>query len=631
VPATRALWTLNRACAFRNLFRALWIGSIVFTAGVLPVCSETRRVILLFDERPELPGLAALDAEFVQALSPPPGDKIEIYREEMDASRFGSERYRSLLRNFLTAKYADTKIDLIVTVMGGALNFVLGEAPSSEGPFLPGTPIVFCGVDAQNLSGRTLPPHVRGISVKRVFAPTLEIALRFQPTPQRVVVVGGTSAFDARLLEDARQEFRAYENLVSFTYLTNLAFDRLLAEVAQLPPRTIVMYTSLFQDGAGEAFVPHDAVARISAAASVPVYGFVDQYIGRGIVGGSLYSLAAQGTQAARLASDVLSGRQSQPALSEIASSRLVFDWRQMKRWNIAPGELPPGSEIRFRDTQIWEQYPWETAAAASVLFVQAGFIFLLLHERSRRRSAEVEARQRLHELAHIGRQATAGEMSASIAHELNQPLGAILNNVETAAIILDSPSPDIAEVKAILNDVRRDDVRASEVIRRLRSLLKHRPFVTGQVDLNEVVGEVISLCRASAAAAQIRIERQPGPSDLRVEGDPIQLQQVVLNLIMNAIEATEGKRAREITCNSWKDGTSAVISVRDHGLGIPEEKLEQIFKSFVTSKEQGMGMGLSIARTIVEAHGGSIWAENAPGGGAVFRVRLPLVDGPRE
>ena len=438
--------------SIRTLLRALWIGCILFGAGILPASAETRRVILLFDERSELPGLAALDADFVRSLNSASADRIEIYREDMDLSRFGSEPYKDLLRNFLRAKYSHTKIDLIVPVMGPALDFVL----SGEAAFPPEAPIVFCGVDSRYLAGRSLPPHVRGVTLKRDFAPTLEIAFRLHPSTQRVVIVGGTSAFDTQLLESARQEFRAFEGRVSFTYLTALPFQQLLTEVAQLPPRTIVMYTSLFQDGVGEAFVPHDAVSRISAAASVPVYGFVDQYVGRGIVGGNLYSLAAHGTRAGMLAADVLNGKQAEPAVIEAASNKLVFDWHQMKRWNIGAADVPLGSEIRFRDSRVWQQYPWETAAAAAALLLQAAFIFVLLYEHSRRRSAELELRQRLDELAHIGRHATAGELSTSIAHELNQPLGAILNNVETAAILLNSPKPDIDEVKAILEDVKR-------------------------------------------------------------------------------------------------------------------------------------------------------------------------------
>ena len=393
----------------RGLLKALWVACSLLTGGVPPVSSETRRVILLFDERQELPGLAAIDPEFVKALNARPGDRVEIYREQVDASRF-DDHYRARLRNFMAEKYADRKIDVVVTVFRSALDFVLGDDASTKRPFPPGTPVVFAGLDADDLAGRTLPPEVRGVLLKRAFAPTLELALRVHPNTRRVVVVGGTSAFDLHLLDDARREFQAYEDRVTFDYTNTLPFDQLLTQLANLPPGTIVLYTTVFQDGAGQPFVPHDAVARVSAAANVPVYGFLDQYVGRGIVGGTLYSLASQGTEAARFASDLLKGAHSESRISELGTSEVVFDWRQMNRWKIAAGDVPEGSEIRYRDLRLWEQYPGQTAAGLGVIVAQAAIIFLLLHEHRRRRSAEMDSRRRAAELIHVGRHATAGE-----------------------------------------------------------------------------------------------------------------------------------------------------------------------------------------------------------------------------
>ena len=154
-----------------------------------------------------------------------------------------------------------------------------------------------------------------------------------------------------------------------------------------------------------------------------------------------------------------------------------TFDWRLMQRWGITENRLPPGSEIRFRDPTLWEQYHWHIVTVAAALLLQASLITVLLYERRRRYNAEIETRQRMSELAHMNRRATAGELSASIAHELNQPLGAILNNTETAAVILSSAAPNLEELKIIVDEIKRDDERASEVIKRLRRLLNHTGF----------------------------------------------------------------------------------------------------------------------------------------------------------
>jgi signal transduction histidine kinase len=585
----------------------------------------TRRVVLLFDERLDLPGLAALDADLVGMLASNSSDRVEVYREAMDLSRFGSKAYLVLLRDFLRAKYANKKIDVAVAVFGAALDFLLSNGDA----IFPGAPIVFCGVDRNELGDRPLPPHVRGILVKREFAPTLEIALGVQPQTRRVAVVAGTSEFDTRLLDQARNEFRVYEDRLAFTYLTALPLQKIITELSRLPPETIVLFTSFFEDGTGEAFVTHDVAQRISEAASVPVYGFMDQYLGGGILGGSLYSVSAHGREAAKLVLRVLADPEpSGSPVSEVETNKVLFDWRQMQRWGISETNLPPGSEIRFREASLWEQYSWRIAMAAVVILLQSVLIAGLFDERRRRHKAEVEARQRMSELAHMNRHATAGEMSASIAHELNQPLGAILSNAETAELMLDLPWPNLDEIREILADIRRDDHRASEVIRRLRSLLKKSAFEAKNIDLNETVREVFAFLSVLASGRNVALNSVLVSQELRVSGDSIQLQQVILNLVVNGMDAMADvpKEQRRITGRTAQsDDTSAEISISDSGPGIPSDKLEKVFEPFVTTKEHGMGVGLSIARTIVEAHGGRIWAENQVGGGAVFRLRLPL------
>ena len=173
-------------------------------------------------------------------------------------SRFDSDAYRTLLKDYLRAKYASRKIDVAVAVFGPALEFLLKDGDA----IFPGTPIVFCGVDKEVLGDRSLPPHVRGVLLKREFAPTLELALKLHPDTKQVVVVAGTSEFDTRLLDWARQQFKAYEARLPFTYLTTLPLQKLLTELAGLPPQTFVLFTTLFRDGAGEPYVPRASNSR---------------------------------------------------------------------------------------------------------------------------------------------------------------------------------------------------------------------------------------------------------------------------------------------------------------------------------------------------------------------------------
>jgi signal transduction histidine kinase len=253
-----------------------------------------------------------------------------------------------------------------------------------------------------------------------------------------------------------------------------------------------------------------------------------------------------------------------------------------------------------------------------------------LLYERRRRQFAEVDARQRMAELAHVNRYSMAGELTASIAHELNQPLGSILVNTETATLMLDLPSLDVNELKEILSDIKRDDQRAGEVIRRLRSLLKRAPFETKEIDLNEAVGESIDLVSGLVHAREVTVSSALAPGVLPVRGDRIQLQQVLLNLIVNAADAMAhlDKSQRQIVVRTARNSDAAEIEIADSGPGILAGKLNEVFEPFYSTKPNGMGMGLSIARTIIEAHDGQISAENRTGQGALFRIRLPLVAG---
>jgi PAS domain S-box-containing protein len=244
-----------------------------------------------------------------------------------------------------------------------------------------------------------------------------------------------------------------------------------------------------------------------------------------------------------------------------------------------------------------------------------------------RAQAAEVQNTKRAAELAHINRFSVAGELTATIAHELNQPLAAILTNSETAKILLDSSAPNVEELREILTDIQRDDQRASEVIRRVRGLLTKAPFERKNSDLNEIARDTVEILSRLATSREIDLGREIMLDELRVKCDRTQLQQVIINLILNAMDAMSAvpRANRKIAVTTMRVENFAEVAVSDNGPGISLDEVKVVFQPFFTTKPQGMGMGLSIARTIVEAHDGQIWAENRTGGGAVFRIRLPL------
>ena len=222
------------------------------------------------------------------------------------------------------------------------------------------------------------------------------------------------------------------------------------------------------------------------------------------------------------------------------------------------------------------------------------------------------------------------GQLASSLAHEINQPLAAILLNAEAAERFLQHASPDLDEVRAILADIRKADERAATVIDRMRGLLKRHTVDTRRLDVGALVGDVAALVRVDAATRQVKLEVDV-PGDLPpVRGDRVHLQQVLLNLILNGMDALDGASPenRRVSVTARLDGAQVVeIAVGDAGPGIPADTLAQIFDPFFTTKPDGMGMGLAISRTIIEAHGGRLWAENKDGGGAAFRFTLPIAE----
>ena len=246
------------------------------------------------------------------------------------------------------------------------------------------------------------------------------------------------------------------------------------------------------------------------------------------------------------------------------------------------------------------------------------------------RRASESELHLVRGQLAHAGRVSMMGQLAAALAHELNQPLGAILRNAEAAELFLQSPTPDLEEVRAITRDILRDDKRAGGVIDRLKALLKRKDIESRPLSVKDLLEEVLALIRADAAARGVRLEVLVPPDLPEISGDRVHLQQVLINLIINGMDAlSEIKRAdRHVTIGARREcGDFVEISVTDTGPGISADKLQQVFDPFFTTKTDGMGMGLSISRTIIEAHGGRISAESGDGGTA-FIFTLPVVQG---
>ncbi len=243
------------------------------------------------------------------------------------------------------------------------------------------------------------------------------------------------------------------------------------------------------------------------------------------------------------------------------------------------------------------------------------------------RKRAEAEAREMQMELAHANRMATMGQLTASIAHEINQPIGATLTNAQAALRWLRAEPPDLAALGRALDRIVQDSNRAGSIVHRIRALIKKAPPRMEGLAINDAILEIIALTRSEIAKQGITLQTQLAEGLPDIQGDRVQLQQVVLNLIVNAIEAMSqtSEGARDLFISSAPDGADGVqVSVRDLGPGFAPSTLEHVFDPFYTTKSTGLGMGLSICRSIINAHGGRLWAEANEPQGAIFWFTVP-------
>jgi nitrogen fixation negative regulator NifL len=288
--------------------------------------------------------------------------------------------------------------------------------------------------------------------------------------------------------------------------------------------------------------------------------------------------------------------------------------------------------EYRYAHPTLGQRWLHHSARVASRRADGGGIrTFGVIRDITHQKQTELDARDLRSNLAHAERVNLLGQLASALAHELSQPLGAILRNAEAAEIMLQEPSPDLEELRAIITDILRDDQRAGQVIDRLRSLLKRRSLDLQPMELPSVIAEVLSLVRVDAAARHLRLDYVAGPGLPRIRGDRIHLQQVLLNLFINAMDAMEecpsGQRCIQVSVQLTGPATVAV-RVCDNGPGVSAESLEKLFDPFFTTKANGMGMGLAVSKTIVAAHQGRLWAENRPEGGACFCFTLPVASG---
>ncbi|ANP90404.1 sensor histidine kinase [Rhizobium leguminosarum] len=618
-------WSGRLCCtAFFLAVAALSVSSRQAAASdtSIAIIDRVPRVLVLYPYDERIAATTAAGEALRSRLLEATNGKIDLFSEFLDLSRFPEGEHVARMARYLGEKYAARRPDVVVAVGRESASFIV----ANRGTIAPGAKIVAAGFGTATAEKIALPDDVIGAFSTFNILKTAEMARGLQPDARHLYIVGGSSDFDRSWLTTARADLKQFsKSYDTTTYLEDLAIDEFVERASRVPPDSIILALTVFKDRTGRNFVPRDAIRQIAATASAPVYGPYQTYIDYGVVGGNTVTFDALGRTVGDLVIDAIAGK---PASDLEAPQTYVADARQLQRWGLAEKDLPPGTVQMHRVKSLWEEHWVLLVAGSGLLLAQAGIISVLLLERRRRRDAERSAQLHLLEAVHLNQSATAGALSSSIAHELNQPLSAIRNNAEAASVLLRREPPDHELIQQILLDIQEDDQRAGDIISRMRELLKKRNEIDWQeFDLNDVTSSAIRIIHGEAERRGIKLTSTQPPGELPVRADKVHVQQVILNLATNGMDAMLNAvpAGRTLSFATGLANEKAELRVSDTGDGIPEERLIRIFEPFYTTKQAGTGLGLSIARAILETYGGTIRADNRPEGGAVFRVALPL------
>ncbi len=653
----------------------------------------------------------------------------------------GVERDEPLL-DFLAAIFQDQAPDLVAPVGGPAAQFCLRHRAA----LFPQTPVLALGVDKRRAAGFAAAGNFCTVGIELGLGPLLENITEVLPKTREVLVLMGTAPLERFWEDELKREWPGMAPGITFHWLSDQSLEQMEQAVRRLPPHAVVFVGIVNRDAAGIPHVQESALSMVHRSSQAPIFGYAEQQLGLGILGGRLAPMRQIGVAGAEAAAKILAGASAASVGDQFLSlSPPTFDARELQRWGISESALPAGSTVLFRVPSLWETHRTAVLLVAAVTTVQTALIVLLLAawRRARetdaslslaadaarvglwqrdlasdevtasprwralfglpaagrlklddvlarlhpadapsvreaiergirdgrgydiehrivlpdgrvrwiasmgradegnsgrlfrtrgasmdvteRKRIEVELDEQRRELAHLSRVTMLSALSGSLAHELNQPLGIILSNAQAAEALLENDAPDLAELRNILADIVKADRRAGEVIKRLRAFLKRSEANRQAHDVNEIVEETGQLVRSDLIARGVNVECILTPDLPSVRCDRVQLQQVILNLLMNAGDAMTGNEpgARQAQVSTAHSDGRVRISVRDAGCGLPPD-IESIFQPFVTTKGQGLGLGLAISRSIVESHGGQLWAEPRDSG-ATFHVDLPV------
>jgi signal transduction histidine kinase len=587
---------------------AVLFGVLVFLAP--PVVGgaqlEQKRVLVLHSTGRDAM-LASLTDQNLQRLLSREHHNIDYYVEYLDAGRFQQARHAPALRAFLRTKYAGLQFDLVVAMLDPAIQF----AAANRDELFPGVPVVFL----TRTPTRSRLPNSTGFIFELDFTQTLALATALQPDITDVFVVSGASARDKALEAQARTQFRSLDNRLTFTFLTGLPSADLERRLASLPPRSIVYYVLMYEDGNGSRFQPLDYLDRIAPRTNRPIYSWVDSAMGRGVVGGSLRQLTEEIQATADLALRVLRGEPADSIpVSWLRAARREVDWRQLRRWGIDEARIPPDTIVHSRQIGVWERYRVYIIAATMVGLLQSTLILRLLFQAARRRRVELAL---LHNqealLASSNRVRALGrrllhaqeDERSRIARELHDDVG------QQLMILM----IDLHQLADTSRDARAPPDLVDDALNRLQNI------ATTVRDLSHNLHPVkLRLVGLPAALDALRREVSHSGVSISVSSADVPAR------LTEELSLCLYRVAQEALNNAIKHGAARTISMRLSGRpGAVSLTIIDDGVGFDWKTEWRKGLGLNSMHERVESIGGTLTIRSRRGAGTRLRAEVPL------
>ena len=619
---------------FKVVCRVLVIFSMLFCLFIMKTIANTKEktIVVFLPLNANLPAYQNFLDGFHTSILKDLDEPCNILVEYLDLGRLPGEEYAKNIVKLYNERLKQTKCDLIIT--SDPFTYPLLKHFGLEA--LDNTPTIKIELDpsVENSSSYPVNNQTLEIKLKIRVGKTVENAFMLFPQNKDVYVISGNSRTDLYFTSLINRSNSAFKPPRKIILISGHSLDSTINMVSRIPEKSIVFIPAFISGKNNIPFSTPEAIGIISIYCRAPVFPIFDSFNKtKGGIGGYVFSFFNLGKETGNAAFEMLNGKKTgEIKINENNFYQYLYDWKQLKRWHLENSELIPGNSLFLnREFDFFHEYRWQLLFVLFFILSETILLLYLLKLNKRQKGIvkqKTETEDLFRKIFREERLSRMAELTASLSHELNQPLTAILYNAQAGMRFLKSGKLDSRQAEEIFENIIEDDKRAGELISSVKSLMKLENREKGKVNVNSLITETLSIFNAEAIKQSIRINFKLQGPPIFVFGDKIQLQQVLLNFLLNAAAAMENTDAEHKSLEIFLklEKGSVIISVRDSGPGIADEIKDKIFKPFITNKKSGFGIGLAVSHSIIEKHDGILWAENIPSGGAEFSFKLPIL-----